>query len=140
MRSTPTRYKGAWRAPAARRPGWPPSTTARATTAPGRSATDKYKKHLRSSEQSARSGCNAECDCRGERGSNPSVTSLGAGVFFHRLGSEAQVVHKRAHDAAEDGQIADPLQRVLPELHQPRNVRIARQAVEFRGAAVLEHG
>src|ERR1700722_19858084 len=39
---------------------------------------------------------------------------------------------RHAQNAADDGEIAEPLERPLPETHRKRNVRIAGQtAVEF---------
>src|SRR4029077_9272376 len=55
------------------------------------------------------------------------------------LGSEAQVVREDAQQTSDDGNVSDPLERLLPEAHRPRNVRVSWQAsVKFGIAGIVE--
>src|SRR5260370_2235968 len=61
---------------------------------------------------------------------------------FIRVGlrAESQVVHDEADQPANHRDGAKPLQRTLPELYGPRNMRVLRQpAVEFRLGSVMQH-
>src|SRR5260370_12895497 len=63
------------------------------------------------------------------------------GVFIRvGLRAESQIVHDEADQTANHGDVAKPLQRTLPELYGPRNMRVLRQAaVEFRLGSVMQH-
>jgi hypothetical protein len=59
---------------------------------------------------------------------------------MHFFRAEPEIVQRHADDAAEHGEIANPLRRPLPELHHPRNVRIFRQsAIRFRIGHIVQH-
>src|SRR6202521_1155294 len=56
------------------------------------------------------------------------------------LGAEAQVVQSYADDAAQHGQISDPLRGSFPEAHHPGNVRIFGQsAISLGIRSIVEH-
>src|SRR5258705_8953178 len=56
-----------------------------------------------------------------------------------RLRPELQIMSEQSNQAADQGHVAQPLQRVLPELHGQRDSRIAGQpAVKFRLGGVVE--
>src|SRR6266851_1004657 len=63
------------------------------------------------------------------------------GVFIRvGLRAESQIVHDEADQSANHRDVAKPLQRTLPELYGPRNMRVLRQpAVEFRLGSVMQH-
>src|SRR5260370_1351135 len=63
------------------------------------------------------------------------------GVFIRvGLRAEAKMVHDEPNKTANRGDVAKPLQRTLPELYGPRNMRVLRQAaVEFRLGSVMQH-
>ncbi len=57
-----------------------------------------------------------------------------------RFGSKSQVVHEQTDQTSSDGQIAQPLQRMFPQLHNERNAGIGRQAtVKFRLGRVVQN-
>src|SRR5258707_11078736 len=56
------------------------------------------------------------------------------------LWAESQIVHEEADQSADHGDVAKPLQRPLPQLYGPRNMRVLRQpAVEFRLRGIMQH-
>src|SRR5262249_11055813 len=69
----------------------------------------------------------------------PLLTSLRL-VFRLGLGTVAQVMHEDAHESADNGNVADPLQGVLPELDGPRDVRgLGKAAIKFGIGGVVQH-
>ena len=61
-------------------------------------------------------------------------------VFFDHLWPEAQIVNRHSEYSANNRQISQPLQRLLPELHGPRNMRIRRKsAVQLGIFRVMQH-
>src|SRR6202521_4425147 len=67
----------------------------------------------------------------------PSVLILRG---LHLLGAEAQVVQSYADDAAQHGEISDPLRGSFPETDHPRNVRIFGQSAIGLGiGSIVQH-
>ncbi len=59
---------------------------------------------------------------------------------LHFLRAEAHVVRRHADDPGNHREVADPLQRTLPDPHHPRHVRILGQpAVALRMVDVVQH-
>src|SRR5262247_2112061 len=58
--------------------------------------------------------------------------SAGSSLIFYSLASEADEVRGGGDDAAKDRQVAERLQRPLPQAHGQRNRRVARQPIELR--------
>src|SRR5689334_607985 len=93
-------------------------------------------KRPRPSGSRARQTCSAGCVHTGGadlRGSRLFPFMFLFEFFDARLRSESQIVNEEPDQSADDGEIAQPLQRALPQSHADRDVRIGWQAAIQNG-------